>query len=117
MFFLDFYLADATRDFSPPPPFGLSELNPEGEWPARTFTKDELLSYLQQSREKCRTKIAALTEETAHQLSGVRSRKMSVVELLLYNMRHVQHHVGHLNMILRQKTDSAPTWVGRTRDA
>jgi hypothetical protein len=34
---------------------------------------------------------------------------------LLYNMRHVQHHVEQLNLILRQETDSAPEWVSRAR--
>lgn len=36
-------------------------------------------------------------------------------ELLLYNMRHVQHHTGQLNLILRQKTGSAPRWVAQAR--
>ena len=28
-----------------------------------------------------------------------------------YNMCHVQHHTGQLNLILRQKTDSAQGWI------
>jgi len=27
--------------------------------------------------------------------------------------RHVQHHAAQLNMLLRQKTDSAPRWVSK----
>jgi hypothetical protein len=30
-------------------------------------------------------------------------------------MRHVQHHMAQLNLILRQVIDSAPNWVGRTK--
>jgi hypothetical protein len=30
-------------------------------------------------------------------------------------MRHVQHHAGQLNLILRQKIDSAPRWVKKTK--
>lgn len=37
----------------------------------------------------------------------------SVAELLLYNLRHVQHGAAQLNLILRQETDSAPRWVAR----
>jgi len=37
--------------------------------------------------------------------------ELSFAELLLYNMRHVQHHAGQLNLMLRQETDSAPGWV------
>ena len=39
----------------------------------------------------------------------------SVSELLLYNMRHVQHHAAQLNLILRQQTDSAPGWVAKAK--
>ena len=34
-------------------------------------------------------------------------------ELLLYTLRHVQHHPGQLNCILSQHTGSAPRWVKR----
>ena len=38
----------------------------------------------------------------------------SVLEILLYNMRHVQHHVAQLNLLLRQDINDAPTWVTQT---
>jgi uncharacterized damage-inducible protein DinB len=39
---------------------------------------------------------------------------MSNGELLLYNMRHVQHHAAQLNMLLRRRTNSAPPrWVSK----
>jgi len=34
-----------------------------------------------------------------------------VEEILLYNMRHVQHHAAQLNQLLRQEIDQAPDWV------
>jgi hypothetical protein len=37
------------------------------------------------------------------------------VELLLYNMRHVQEHAAHLNLFLGQRTGSGPGWVTRAR--
>jgi uncharacterized damage-inducible protein DinB len=40
---------------------------------------------------------------------------LSEFEHLLYTMRHVQHHMAQLNLILRQVIDSAPNWVGRTK--
>src|SRR5215831_6856279 len=36
-------------------------------------------------------------------------------ELLLYRMRHDQHHVAQLNLLLRQSVDSAPAWVATSR--
>jgi hypothetical protein len=36
-----------------------------------------------------------------------------VGELVLYNLRHVQHHAAQLNLILRQVVDAAPGWVSK----
>lgn len=44
--------------------------------------------------------------------SNIRTEiEMSLCELLFYNMRHVQHGAAQLNLILRQKTDSAQSWI------
>ena len=55
--------------------------------------------------------MAGMTE--AWVVNPVPYRAMSNGELLLYNMRHVQHHAAQLNMLLRQATDSAPDWVSK----
>lgn len=34
-----------------------------------------------------------------------------VLGILLYNMRHVQHHAAQLNLLLRQNIHDAPSWV------
>ena len=36
---------------------------------------------------------------------------MPRAEVVIYNLRHVQHHVAQLNLLLRQRIDSAPQWV------
>lgn len=115
IFWLDFYLSESQEGFAPPAPFGLEELDPHGAFPPRVYTKEELRGYLEHNREKCRARIAALTEETAQQRYRSGWMDFSTVELLLYNMRHVQHHTAQLNTILRQSTDSAPGWVGVTK--
>ena len=35
----------------------------------------------------------------------------TMLDILFYNLRHVQHHVGQLNYILRQKINRAPEWI------
>jgi DinB superfamily len=115
LFFLDYNLSDSAKGFAPPLPFNLDELDPAGLLPARPYTKDELLPYVEHCRLKCRTVIEALTEERARQRCGFDRPSLSVAELLLYTMRHTQHHVAQLNLILRQKTSSAPNWVDKTR--
>jgi hypothetical protein len=115
LFFLDYYLAESEKGFIPPSPFTLSELDPSGILPDRVYTKNELRSYLNHGRTRCRAAVMALTDDTAHRPCGFERRDISVVELLLYNMRHVQHHAAQLNLILRQTIDSAPNWVSKTK--
>jgi hypothetical protein len=113
LFWLDFYLTDSPDKFFPPPPFTLSELDPEGLLPERVYARTELLTYLDYGRNKCKNVIDKLTDEKANKQYEYGSVEMSFGELLLYNMRHVQHGAAQLNLILRQKTDSAPRWVKR----
>jgi hypothetical protein len=115
LFFLDLYLSDAVEGFAPPAPFTLAELDPAASLPARPYRKDELQAYLAHGRGKCRAKIEALTEESTSQRCGFEWLDVSVTELLLYNMRHVQHHAAQLSLILRQTTNSAPAWVAKTK--
>jgi hypothetical protein len=111
LFWLDLYLSDSVAEFVPPAPFTLDEMDPASPGPEQPYTKDELHTYLEHGREKCRAAIAAMTDEKAFRRCGFEWVDVSNAELLLYNMRHVQHHVAQLNLILRQTIDSAPGWV------
>jgi uncharacterized damage-inducible protein DinB len=114
LFFLDLYLSESDKGFTPPAPFTLDEMDTAGLLPERVYTREELQSYLEHGREKCRLTIETLSDEKARQRCGFDWLEISVAETLLYNMRHVQHHAAQLNLILRQKTDSAPRWVRKT---
>lgn len=117
LFWLDVYLSDSDEGFAPPPPFTLDEFDPAGVMPERVYTKDEMLAYLEHGRRKCRERIETLTDEKARQHCVFGSVSGSVLEILLDNMRHVQHHTAQLNLILRQKTDSAPRWVSKAKSS
>lgn len=39
--------------------------------------------------------------------------KMSVAELLLYNMRHVQEHAAQLSLLLGQQAGLSSSWVAQ----
>jgi uncharacterized damage-inducible protein DinB len=45
-----------------------------------------------------------------------KTMKYNIVEILLYNMRHVQHHAAQLNLILRENINDAPHWIRHTKD-
>jgi hypothetical protein len=113
LFWLDFYLSDSPETFAPRPEFGIEEAEADETLPERVYSKPELLSYLEFAREKCCARIAGLTDETARQRFVLPHRAFSHLELLLYNMRHVQHHAAQLNLFLRQHGAQPPRWVSR----
>jgi len=115
LFFLDLYLSGSTEGWAPPAPFNLDELDPAGILPDRVYTQAELHAYLEHCRAKCRATLENLTDEQAARHCAFPWGQLSFAELLLDNMRHVQHHAAQLNLILRQQTDSAPRWVARTK--
>jgi hypothetical protein len=115
LFFLDLYSHGTVDGFRPPEPFTLDELDPAGVLPPRVYTRDELRAYLRIGRDKARAAVEAMTDETAVRPSVIPWLKLTEGEVLLDNMRHVQHHAAQLNLILRQVTDSAPRWIATVR--
>lgn len=114
LFFLDYYLSDSAAGFAPPAPFTLAELDPTGVLPERVYTKGELQAYLEYGRQKLHRLLATATESTLASRCGFERPDLTVAELLLYTMRHVQHHAAQLNLLLRQAVDAAPRWVAKT---
>ena len=113
LFWLDLYLTGAEEGFVPPPPFTLIEQFDDGPLPERTYTKDELLAFLQDCRQRCQAAIEALTDETAERHCAFGWGGCSFLELLIYNLRHVHGHASQLNMLLGQNGVFAPDWVTR----
>jgi hypothetical protein len=127
--FLDYYLSIPVSEFSPQLPYFLEnqEKLPEQAvddvLPLRHFDQGEMLAYIAQIKEKCRDQILNFPEERLSQ-PWIKASELelhvgcpktvvtySVLEILFYNLRHVQHHVGQLNLILRRQTNQAPDWV------
>jgi hypothetical protein len=102
LFWLDLYLSGAEEDFAPPAPFDLVEMAAREILP-RTYTRGELLDYLEQCRRRCRETIATLTPETAGRSCRFPWGELTYAELQLYNMRHVQEHAAQLHMFLGQR--------------
>ena len=111
LFYLDLYLRGSIEGFRPPEPFGLTEFEPDGTMPDRVFSKDELRGYIEHCRAVVGEVTDSLTDERAREICVFPWRSLSFFELQLYNIRHVQHHVGQLNLILRQEADIGLKWV------
>lgn len=132
--FLDYYLTIPARDFRPALPYTIA---PASELPAGAvddvipneyYSKQAMLSYLYSVRVKGKALITHATEpeltarwidEADTHLHGLCPSivvNYTMLEILLYNLRHVQHHVAQLNLLLRQKTGAAPDWVSLAED-
>ena len=113
LFFTDLNFSGTAEGFSPPAPFDRNELDPSDVLPARVYTKAELLSYARHCREKGRATIESLTDLEAVRVIELPWVSMRFGEFMLYSMRHVQHHTGQLNVVLRQAGIDAPDWIPR----
>jgi hypothetical protein len=113
LFWLHLYLTGTEDGFLPPPPFTLIEQDEHGPFPERPYTKAELLHYLDEGREKCKTTIESLTEDGARRLCSFGWGEVSFHELLIYNFRHVHGHTSQLNMLLGQNGISTPDYPSR----
>lgn len=110
LFWLDLYLTGAEEGFVPPEPFDLVEME-AGEALPRTYSREELLAYLSQCRERCQETILAVTNEQASRLCRFGWGEVTFAELQLYNLRHVQEHGAQLRMFLGQRGSTAAGWI------
>jgi hypothetical protein len=114
LFWLDLYLTGAEEGFAPPAPFDLVEME-AGELLPRTYTRQELLQYLEICRRKCRETIGALSAEQAQRLCRFSWGELPFAELQLYNLRHVQEHGAQLRLFLGQQAGQSAGWVSRAQ--
>jgi DinB superfamily len=110
LFWLDLYLHGSFEGFAPPAPFSREGL------PDKPYTKDDIVSYLAQCRQKCQAIIQGMTDEQAYEIRRFEWMEPSFVELQLYSMRHVQEHAAQLSLMLGQNGISGPDWVAKARD-
>jgi DinB family protein len=128
--FLDYYLTVPPTNYAAPLPFKMISQGKVPPYavddllPGRLYTQNELLDCLQSCRQKCKEVIFNLTEENMQRLwidqpddiAGSSTLNYSVLEILLYNLKHVQHHTGQLNLLLREETGQAAGWVSSAVD-
>jgi uncharacterized damage-inducible protein DinB len=116
LFWTDYYLTEESATFLPPEPFTLGELDPAGLMPENTYSKDELLNYAVLCREKARTLLGGFTDDLASNRWIDDSRNYSMLEMTFYNMRHVMHHTGQLNLMLGRIDHALPVWVSQSKN-
>lgn len=112
LFWLDLYLTGTEEGFAPPEPFDLVEMQP-GEKLPRTYTRAELLKYLEYCRDKCRETIGTMSGVAAARVCRFPWGELPFAELQLYNLRHVREHGAQLRMFLGQQVGKQSKWVAR----
>lgn len=125
--FLDYYLTIPPEDFRPKLSFTIRDKDqrpPDSSGdmiPDKHYSREELLEYVRHCSAKCRLLIEKLTEyKLLHSrfTEGDQAGDMDypLLEILLYNLRHTQHHTGQLNLMIRQDLGEHMDWIFRIDD-
>jgi len=114
LFFTDYYLSTEPKNFAPPAPFTMSEFE-RGKMPDRTYTKEEVQTYLKHCRNKCRDLMKDFDLDKANSPWIDQWKNFTLLEIMIYNARHIQHHAGQFNRLIRQETGEASPWVSFTK--
>jgi hypothetical protein len=130
--FLDYYLSIPVRNFNPPLAYTLVDPDklPTGAIddviPDRLYSRTEMLQWLDSVRARCKQLIMEssdarlmdrwIRDEELDLHLGCPSlvKDYSVLEIIFYNFRHVQHHVAQLNMLLRAEANTAADWISQS---
>lgn len=112
LFFVDHDLHDADASFESPWfdrfEYELKELPPPYE---KAYSKEDLLAYLDQCLTKARQVLSSLGRGESPDLRGGRRVGLRPLEVMLYTLRHVQHHTAQMNALLRSEGVEPPRWV------
>lgn len=124
LYYTDLYLSDDEPSFAPAG-FHVETSNfLAGDYgayggivgtPAQPYTRDQLAGYARRILAKSEETFARLTDVRALERCGFWWYELNAGELALVNLRHLQHHVGQLALLLRRHADVGLDWLG-TRD-
>lgn len=114
LFFTDYYLDTDPANFKTPDKFKINEEEIDDVLPENIFSKEDLLEYVTHCRNKLRLLLMDMDEAKAAHRWKNQWRDYSMFEITMYNMRHVMHHTGQLNMMLGRISHDLPIWVSQT---
>ena len=119
LYYTDLYLSPDEHAFHPQlfHREGYNYLGPQ-PWAAdiqvvvdRPYHKGTLVAYLDICRAKAKKTMESETETTLVEPSGFSWLEFTRLESHLYNLRHLQHHTGQLNAVLRRQIGEGVDWV------
>jgi hypothetical protein len=130
--FLDYYMSYPVTDFNPMLPYNIihaQELPQDAiddVIPNQHFDQQEMIDYLNNIKKKCQRLILDTNDQklnenwikeseiNLHGLCPSIVEEYTILQIIFYNFRHLQHHVGQLNFMLRAKANIASEWIAQT---
>lgn len=121
LFFTDFYLSESETVFQPGDFHEDKSHFLPGDYqgfagvvttPEKAYAKEQLLGYADHCLAKCDETFKKLTDTKALERCGFWWYELNVGEFLLNNLRHAQHHVGQLTLLLRRRANIGIAWYG-----
>jgi hypothetical protein len=79
--------------------------------PKCLYLRSDVQDYLSFCRAKAVREVAAETAESLSAVAGISWHQFSRLEMHVYNIRHLQHHVAQLNLRLRWNHNPEIAWV------
>jgi uncharacterized damage-inducible protein DinB len=76
------------------------------------MTREQIAGYRDAVYARCRAVLESTSADDFAKEVDLRGFKVSLANLVLEQMRHIQHHVGSMHTQLRRHTGAAPQWVG-----
>jgi len=115
LWFLHHDLTPVDKEFMPPA-FDIRNYELEVKAPPYedAYSKPDIRNYLEQARARWKAAIEGLGGDS-QRLRGCRRINANATEVIIDQIRHIQHHTAQLNLLIRQTTDSAPGWIRRTK--
>lgn len=117
LFFTDFYLGQSPDGFKSQP-FHLENTALFGDYeqlqdrePVETYERADVERYLAFVRTKALTTIQSESDRDRAEPSNFPRRRGTRAETCVYNIRHIQHHVGQLSMRLRLDGVTDFPWI------
>jgi hypothetical protein len=119
LFFCDFYLSGSMAEFkgqtyhSAHPGFFKDYEEFENRLPVNLYERDAIVGYFDFCKRKAYSVLEGSSDGQLHATAHHKKGTMSVLELVVYLTRHIQHHAAQLGLRLQVLTGNEMPWFSK----
>lgn len=110
-----FWFNEWLRDWSKQieyPKFHVEEALEMKRPPTGNISKEQIEGYMNKVVEDYKSFLSTVSPESLLQEQVAFNEKWTIADRVLIQIRHIQHHVGYLNSVLRMKKEIPAEWIG-----